>query len=536
MKRKTQSEKIFLEVADDIDEALVMMEKVPGDTVILNIPKGSALGESVKGFRYLRKKARELGKILSVESVDDHILELAEVADIEAINPVFQVRGKQVQDIIPSDSRVPEKQAPRKEEGEESANDILSRAERQEEPEAKRPALSSFTLPRVSGLSLKLGCLGIFVFLLGWAGIFILPKAKISLTLTRYPISFARSVKADTKIPAVNIAGETILLPGELIHATKNLEMSFPANGEENVEREATGKITIINAFSSAPQPLVAKTRFQTPDGKIFRLFESITVPGAKVIDGKIESSSIGAEVYADEAGEAYNIGPVEKFTIPGFQNDSPRYKGFYARSAAPMRGGAKGFLPTPTEDDLTKAREKVKTALLDALKGEVAILMSDSYDVLERSTAFAVIREETLPPASPTEKTFSLFMEGELRQFVFKKDDLKDIIVSAAKEGLKEKLPENAESDVHDFNLAYEDVSIDLGAEQAEFQAKGEVVFTARVDSSKLTGELLGKTSDEVKKSIFKLPGLDKAHVSLWPFWVNKVPKNAKKVEIIVE
>ncbi|MDP3724983.1 MAG: hypothetical protein Q8R20_00750 [Nanoarchaeota archaeon] len=547
MKKKNQPEKIFLEVEDDIDEALVMMEKVPGDLIILNIPKGSALGESVKGFRYLRKKARELGKILSVESVDDHILELAEVADIEAINPVFQSHGhgKTVQDIIPSDSSLapearggsvslrPVRIAPSHEEEKESDTEKPRESQESREDATEKFSFPAVSLPGFSRSTLRLAALGFILLVLGWVGIAVLPKATISLVLKRYPIPFMETVKADTKTPATSVVGETILLPGELLHATKNLEMSFPASGEENVEREATGKITIVNAFSSAPQPLVARTRFQTPDGKIFRLFDAVTVPGAKIASGKIEPSSIEAEVYADAAGEAGNIGPVEKFTIPGFQNDAARFKGFYARSTAPMKGGAKGFLPVPTEDDLVKAREKLKATLLGVLKSEVAILMSDSFDVLKDTTSFAVIREETTPPTSG-EKTFSLFMEADLRQFVFKKDDLKNIIVSRAR--LSEDIPKDVEFDVHEFTLAYNDVAADLGAERVQFGVKGEVVFRARVDPQTLTGTLLGKSSEEVKKVIFGLPGLDRARVSLWPFWVNKVPQNEKKVKIVVE
>ena len=65
---------------------------------------------------------------------------------------------------------------------------------------------------------------------------------------------------------------------------------------------------------------------------------------------------------------------------------------------------------------------------------------------------------------------------------------------------------------------------------------AKGEVVFTTNIDTSALTAELLGKSAAEVKRAIFKLPGLDKAHVSLWPFWVKKVPGDEGRVRVEVE
>ncbi len=89
----------------------------------------------------------------------------------------------------------------------------------------------------------------------------------------------------------------------------------------------------------------MVRTRFLALDGKIFRLTKGITVPGAKIVEGKIIPSSIEAAVIADQPGEAYNIGPVSRFSIPGLKG-TPKYEAFYAESKADIN--AISFIRTP--------------------------------------------------------------------------------------------------------------------------------------------------------------------------------------------
>ena len=102
----------------------------------------------------------------------------------------------------------------------------------------------------------------------------------------------------------------------------------------------------------------MATTRFVTPDGKLFRLVSSVTVPGAQVTNGQIVPSSIDAPVAADQPGDAYNVGPVNKLTIPGFQG-SPKYNAFYGQLASGTSGGFVGTKAVPTAADITSGKDK---------------------------------------------------------------------------------------------------------------------------------------------------------------------------------
>jgi hypothetical protein len=139
-------------------------------------------------------------------------------------------------------------------------------------------------------------------------------------------------------------------------------QVALPKNSVKKVSARAGGEITIYNNFGAQSQKLIKGTRFSTSDGKIFRIQDSVTIPG------KSGSSpgSVKARVVADSEGEEYNIGPT-RFSIPGFKG-SPKYEGFYGESSKNMSGGSSGKSVDVSDLDMEKGketvREKIKTAL----------------------------------------------------------------------------------------------------------------------------------------------------------------------------
>ena len=77
----------------------------------------------------------------------------------------------------------------------------------------------------------------------------------------------------------------------------------MPTTGEEAVEVKASGKIMVYNNFSSEPQRLIIRTRFETKEGLIYRIPESIVVPGKTVKMGWETPGSKEIGVFADEPG-----------------------------------------------------------------------------------------------------------------------------------------------------------------------------------------------------------------------------------------
>ncbi len=100
-------------------------------------------------------------------------------------------------------------------------------------------------------------------------------------------------------------------------------ENQVKASGQVNVKEQATGKLEISKSTPGAER-LIKNTRFRTPDGLVFRIKESVVVPGAiKDSSGKMIPGTIQAEVFADEVGDKYNVPAGKTFDVPGFQESN---------------------------------------------------------------------------------------------------------------------------------------------------------------------------------------------------------------------
>ena len=118
-------------------------------------------------------------------------------------------------------------------------------------------------------------------------------------------------------------------IPIRVIDETQEVSLSYDVTGKNAASgKKAHGSVVIYNEYNSSPQTLVATTRLESSDGKIFRLTKNIVVPGTTVVGGSPQPGAIEAEVVADQAGSEYNIDQT-KFTIPGFSG-GPKFDKFY--------------------------------------------------------------------------------------------------------------------------------------------------------------------------------------------------------------
>src|SRR3989344_1790759 len=138
----------------------------------------------------------------------------------------------------------------------------------------------------------------------------------------------------------------------EVLSLSRSATTTAPMGGTELVSRQASGVITVSNSYSTASQRLIANTRFEAPDGKIYRIRDSVTVPGMS--GGKAGTAT--ATVYADSPGPSYNRPLATTFTIPGFKGD-PRYSKFSAESQGALSGGFIGDEPAVAPADLAAAK-----------------------------------------------------------------------------------------------------------------------------------------------------------------------------------
>lgn len=406
----------------------------------------------------------------------------------------------------------------------------IERFEKKEEEQFKKEAEKKIKKKRFSPTAYA--WTGLFLVLSGaavYSAVEFLPKVKIKITAKKTDWNRVEAVIAGKNIaqPVLNGA-EGKQIPAEVFSVRKNFNFSFAATGKKQVEKKAGGKIIIYNSYSSNSQPLVAGTRFQAPDGKIFKLTERIIVPGAQVVEGKIVSSNIEAVVEAGQSGSQYNIGPISRFSIPGFQS-TPKEQGFYAESKEAFKGGFIGEAAYPTDEDIKKSKEKAEKDIKDYVDSYLSFQIPPEFKFIEASRQFNIIKEEV--NVNTDEKgNFSVFVEGESSAIGFREADLISLIEKTAQANLGESFK------IKNYQLEYGVGRADFKKGQISFAVDFKGVFEEPVDAESFKQKILGKGEKELKTLISSFPNIQKTTVSFWPFWVKKAPDNIKRVIVEVE
>ena len=527
----------FLNPNDDISEVIEKIVNSEFPEVFLVVPKISAarFKRNLSDFISIKKETSAAHKQVIIYSEDPNVLRLARAAGfLIRLTPPSPHLKKILSDILPSSTSaikvkelVPEETSQKEIIKEEIEEEILEEITQKKEIPEKQKAFEKKGkikwkryLRLTAGLAIISGGIALALILL--------PRATIEIIAKKTDWSYSGSVIVYKNSSAVNIEEKSI--PAEFLTLTRNVNLEFLATGKEMVKEKASGKITIYNAHSSDPQALVTNTRFLSPDGKLFRLEKTTVVPGAKILEGKIIPSSIEAIVIADQAGPEYNIGPVEHFTIPGFQG-SPKYNNFYASSKEPMKGGFIGEAAVVAEEDINKAKSKLAETLKSSLEQDFILGFADKdLKFLDGAKEFKMLKEEIGVKPKERKDKFSIFGEASLNAIGFKESDLLSLLRDLAQKELGMDLT------YKNFEIGYGLARADFNSKKISFPVEFKAKFTRPISLEQVRQQILGKNETELKTIIFSLPGLERAKVSLWPFWVRKVPKNERAVKISID
>lgn len=351
----------------------------------------------------------------------------------------------------------------------------------------------------------------------------ILGNAKVIITPQKQALNF--QIKASASSTATTLNFDFSRIPGQRFSYKDEASGTFPATGQKEVVQKANGKITIYNKGPS-PQRLVATTRFESPDGLVFRIPQTVEVPPATGSGVSFKEGSITSLVYADKAGAEYNIGSTT-FVIPGFE-DTPKFEQFYAKSSQPMAGGIIGPSKVATEEDFVKAQEtvmaKLKEKILSALKdqaGELKIL--DSIEIKFESPGTNAKVGEAIDALEMTIKGIAstmAFRESDplelVKNYVAQKDDLE--LLSK------------------DLKISYRNPQNNADGSVMTFEIDVSGTAAAKIDQEKILKEITG-LKDEAIRSYFKsIKEVESARITLSPFWVKSIPKDPGRVKLIIE
>lgn len=362
------------------------------------------------------------------------------------------------------------------------------------------------------GIILLLLAIFALMTIFGSTTVTVTPKtanATINTTLAASPIS-AQS------------ASSTILY--ENINLEKIESKDVPATDERYVEEKAQGTIIVYNDFDENPQRLITNTRFETPEGLIYRIRESVVVPGQKTEGGKTIPGSIEVTVYADEAGDTYNIGLTD-FTIPGFKDD-PRFDKFYARSKTDMNGGFVGNKKQVAEGIKNETVRELDNTLRASLLQELQAQIPTNLVILEDLVSFSI--EDQPQVANGDMVTIS--RKGTITAPLFDAESLAHEL--AGQNGVPNDIPLYLQS-YNALTISTDDTE---NSDILEFSISGNASFIGVIDEEEIRNALVGQNKGDLGNILANFPGIAEAHAKISPFWISTFPDTGEDIAIIID
>jgi hypothetical protein len=306
---------------------------------------------------------------------------------------------------------------------------------------------------------------------------------------------------------------------------SRSASTTVPATGTHQVSRSASGVVTVYNAFSTDTQRLIANTRFAAPDGKIYRIRDSVVVPGGvKNPDNTLTPGATTVTLYADSPGSEYNRGDT-KFTIPGFKGD-PRYDKFYAQGSS-ISGGFVGNEPAVAQADLDKATDLIKQGLSQAAQSSLASQVPPGYLPVPGSLQI-VFTPLTQTPGD--NNTATIAQTATMSGIIVRASDL---AASVAKQTVQ---------DYHGETVAFSDVSAvsiatattTKAAENITLSLSGSPTLVWQYDQAALKAALVGKSKSTFESIVASFaPAIARAEAKVRPFWQGNFPTDPNKIEV---
>jgi len=314
----------------------------------------------------------------------------------------------------------------------------------------------------------------------------------------------------------------------EVVKLTKSKTISIPATGEEAVELKASGKIIVYNNFSTSPQRLIIRTRFETKEGLIFRIPESIVVPGKTTKNGIETPGSIEVEVFADEPGEKYNIDKTD-FTIPGFKSDKERYNNFYARSSTEMTGGFVGKMKTVLPADKQAALQNIDNEIQADLEKELQSKVPAELVLLSNSIIY---KSKEL---APKEESSAVLVGKDITAYaiMLNKKELSDKIVTTYASEFDDW--NDIKSQIIDFSpLTVEKIvgNPETG-DKISIQIKGQITAWAEINTTIISERLPGAPKGDLQKIMDEFAGISSIKATIRPVWKQTFPSSSSKIHI---
>jgi hypothetical protein len=369
--------------------------------------------------------------------------------------------------------------------------------------------------------SKKIWVSAIIILLLG---AFILMSMFKGATLAYTPKSAPLVFDNDSYIAKKSADGGLLY---SVVKLSGEREESVPATGQEQVSRKASGTIVVYNN-NADQQRLVENTRFESEDGKVYRIQSAITVPARRTVAGSSQPGSIEVTVYADEPGASHNIGLTD-FTLPGLRGTA-RYTTVYARSKTVMSGGLVGEVAKIDPNVLEATKARLEHELNEELSQLAAAQVPSDFILFP---SLSITKFDGSPQIGGGASSANVVMKGDFYGVMFKKSDLATFLGTDKSTVLSGESVDIPSLEQLQFSFNGNPPADLLNSTQISFIVNGSATLLWRTNEEALKSELLGKHKSEISSILENYPTITTAEAMIRPFWKSSFPDDSKNVSI---
>lgn len=561
---------VYLDIDEEITAVIDKIKKTKVYDLALVVPKRSVLTQSIVNLKLLRKQIESIGKNVVVVVAEKNAYNLAKRAGLDvrsdipvggldsgdsieelqeeiAINARSDIRPqrKAAVEIKDSDdleihsyleeddvdfSASPKKRKKRDRKGLVAATrSDATRADEEFKDSVSEKLNKPVFIPRL-GMKVFFGFLTVSFIVAGLIFFVLLPRADISIIPETETYISSVDVVIESNREEFDVQNNA--LPGELIFFEDDTESkTYDATTDKDVSTKARGQVTVFNSFSSSAQPLVASTRFQSGDGRVYRLVGDASIPGASIESGQAIPGQGTVTVEAEDPGSEFNI-ESGGLIIPGLT--PAKQKDIYGEILKPIVGGEEKTLRVVGQEDIDRATQELSSPVYDALLEKLSTKVSSDLYFFPGAVKKEIVEHTLSTEANSEVENFDISARVRVSTLVFSKKDIEKIIekdvasaVSSEKRIQNIGIDQGVSAELQNFDFEEKKMGIALRIEKKLYYV---------LDENFIRQEIKGSSEEEIESFLREFPHIDSYTVNLWPFWVSSAPKIDKKVQIILD
>lgn len=550
---------IYLEIDEDITSAINKVGAAKGTTVSIVVPKRSTMLQSLINLKLLKKAADEQGKKLALITTDRTAVHLAgqvgvavaENLKAEAKIPQPRQNQPETSDVIEDSDEEP---VPKNEESRIKNQEsgpvvspavpvIKSREVGEAEPEdtqaiaataatqapiaaAAQKIKDAVKVPDFNALQRRLiwGGGAVLLIIAWFIGSYFWTNASVKLFAKGTQVAADFNFSVDPTIKTSD-PGKGIVA-GQLLQTDKTLTGSFTPTGQKDLGTKSAGTMTITN-YCYNPGNIPAGTILTSGNGLKFISTEAVTVADKALTAGVcVNPPTAQVHVQASQNGDQYNLAPTT-YSVGGYSQSQVKGTGNQ------MTGGTSKIATVVTQADIDKAKtgllEKDKDGAQKELEAKVG------SDALVLGVSFAQnVGEVTSSPSVGEEATAAtLTVKITNTELAVGKSDYAKVI-----QALEQKA-------VGDQNQIYDDgitsatvtaVGVKDPSGRQNFHFNGNSYAGAKIDTAAVAKQLKGLRYGDAADVAAKLPGIEKADISIWPGWATSMPQIPGHIKVEIK